>query len=943
MADSLFSIFYKKIEWDGSNYRVAVTKKISNLPESINGVLEQTSIETFSNFYSDFFNNKRDIFKKEITIKTNEKETSDFLVYSTVINRVNNKIYLIEIYNENNQHLKDIFKYLHESDFLCFVVYHDDKVIFTDKGFEKITGYNMDNLNGVNFSSIFNTYFSETVKILSEKRKLGLNINHSYRYVPFKVINNNSLKYFHIEDITINYKGLNAGCMFFLDVTNETGYKDIYGILYKLYKVVSANFISYESFFYELCKEVVSDKNLSFVWVGDVKGKRIKPLASEGYDEGYLDYFLSVLEKDEVDFGPTFRAIRNNIITINPDTKSNVSMKLWQEEMLKRNFLSSCAIPICLDKEQFVLNLYANKEYFFNENILDALKILQEVSIKYLNNIKELELKNTFFNAIENTYDWVLITDRNGTIEYVNNAVLDISGYTKEELIGANPKVFKSGIYGKDFYKKLWDTIKSGNIFKGAVINKKKSGELFQIDNTIIPILENGEVKKFVSIAKDISKEVYLEEEVDKFSNRDILTGLLNRNAFIKNVDKVLESFRESGSIFAVFIIDIFDFAKLNEIYGFDTCNNLLKKVSILLESKFYKTDILSRVGSDSFGIFVKINEENHAFKIINKILDLFKGEVKIEGKSIKLDINIGAAFSRESESASNMISKAEVSLNLCKTEGANTFKVYNNKINKSISEYFEKVNLIKESIESNYFIFHLQPIYDAKTLKIKSFEALVRINHPDKGLIYPNYFIDFIENSDLLYEFEEKLIKNIIEYEKTFCNELGRCIGIAVNISAKSFLNRYILDYIKDIPEEFKDYINLEITERVFLNDVENTLEIMNELKDKGFKIEIDDFGTGFSSLSFIDKVPADIIKIDMTFVNKMVSNPKVKSIVKTIIDLSKNLDIKNVAEGVETKEQLEILKDLGCDYLQGYYFAKPMPLTDAIKLLKGELGRSS
>ncbi|MCB4205548.1 EAL domain-containing protein, partial [Deferribacterales bacterium Es71-Z0220] len=159
------------------------------------------------------------------------------------------------------------------------------------------------------------------------------------------------------------------------------------------------------------------------------------------------------------------------------------------------------------------------------------------------------------------------------------------------------------------------------------------------------------------------------------------------------------------------------------------------------------------------------------------------------------------------------------------------------------------------------------------------------------------------------------------------------------INISANSISNGYVLDYIEKIPEDFKKHINIEITERVFLNNVENTLEVMNELKSKGFKIEIDDFGTGFSSLGFIDKVPADFLKIDMTFVRKMIESNKIKGIVKTIIELSNNLGIQTIAEGVETKEQVDLLSELGCKYLQGYYFAKPMPLEDALELFKRQI----
>ncbi|MCB4204398.1 diguanylate cyclase, partial [Deferribacterales bacterium Es71-Z0220] len=780
MTDSLFCIFYKKIYLVGNDIKVDITKTISNLPENIKDLISKNSIESFSDFYYNLFYKDKESFKSNLTVDNKDKAPLDFLVYSTVINRVNNKVYFVEVYNENTQHLKDVIGYLDESDLISFVIYFDDKVLFADKGFEAQTGYDFEYLNNINFSSLFNDYFSETVKVLSEKRKSGYSLNHSFHYLPLKV-KNGSVKYFHIQDVTINYKGLNAGCMFFIDVTNETNYRDIYNILYKINKVVSNSFLTYESFFKALCKEVVLDKNISFAWVGKLKRKRIIPLANEGYNEGYLKYFLSTLNKEGFDSGPTFKSIMANTIKFNSDTKNNLSMRLWQKEMLKRNFLSSCAIPFSLDKEYYILNLYSNREYFFNENILDALKVLQEVVINSLKNIKELNLKNTFFSAIENTYDWILITDKNGKIEYVNNAVTDISGYNKNELIGATPAIFKSDIYDKEFYKNLWDTVLSGNIFKGAVINKRKDGEFFQIDNTIMPILEDGVVKKFVSIAKDVSKEVYLEEEIHKFKYRDILTGLLNREGFVKKIDKDIKSLEGSRSILAVIIIDIYEFTTLNDIYGFSFCDRLLQKISTMLENAFYKSDAISRLGGDSFGLFINLSDQSDILNILKKIEDIFNEDIFIDGKRVKVNINTGISFLSDEVNATNMITRAEVALSLSKSEKANSFKIYNDEINKSISEYFQKTQLIKECIESNYFVFYLQPIFDAKTHILKSFEALVRINHPQKGVIYPGYFIDIVENSDFLYKFEEVLIKNIIDYERFICNKLGRCVDIAI------------------------------------------------------------------------------------------------------------------------------------------------------------------
>jgi len=934
MTETLFCLLEKYIYIEENKLDIEIGDVITNLSENTKELIVSRSKETFSEHYAEFLKLEKQAFKSSLTIDTGNNRILDFMVYSHVINRLDNHIHVIEIYIENIQFFKEIITSIDSCDLIGIVILYDDKILFCDSGFKKMTGYSEEILKHKKFSSLFKKDINVNIQNLLKSIKTETKIRDYFNFLPL-ITQNGIIKYFHAQALMLNYKGLNAICMYFIDASQEKIYRDLYNILYNVNKVVSKNFFIYDTFFQELCKQIVENENISFVWVGEVKGKKIKSLAKAGDDSGYLDYFLQTIGKEGFDIGPTFQAVKHNVIKVNPNTFLNPSMKLWRDEMLKRNFLSSCAVPFSIKDDVYVLNIYTRIENFFSKEILDVLKLLQEVIINKLKNIKELSLTNIFYKAVENTFDWILVTDKNGTIEYVNDAVTHISGYEREELIGANPSLFKSGLYGKEFYKKMWDTILSGNIYKGVVINKRKDGEFFQVYNTIVPILENDRVIKFVSIAKDITKEVYLEKEIYKFKYRDILSGLLNTDGFIKEVNKEISTLKEINIFLALLVIDIFNFARLNNIYGFDVCNEVLKKISMMLLNIFQNKYIIARLGSDSFGIFVSLKHEKDILNIFEEIFSLFSKEVEVKGEKIKVDINIGAAFYKKELNALDLLIRAHLALDQSKNQGPNTFYIYNQELYKSVTESFEKTKILKESIESNYFIFHLQPIYETKTYKLSSVEALVRIKHPEKGIIYPSYFIDLVENSDLLYEFETILFKKIVEYEEIIFSRLKRYIQIAMNISAKSFSNGNILNYVENIPQKLRSYINLEITERVFLENIDDTINIMNELKRLGFTIEIDDFGTGFSSMGFIDRVPADLLKIDMVFVKKMMSNKKIQGIIKTIIELANNLGMETIAEGVEAREQVEILTKLGCNYLQGYYFAKPMPLDDMINFL--------
>ena len=535
-------------------------------------------------------------------------------------------------------------------------------------------------------------------------------------------------------------------------------------------------------------------------------------------------------------------------------------------------------------------------------------------------------------NAVEKSDEWLLITDKNGNIEYVNEYVSKLTGYSKEELIGGNPRIFKSGYQPEKFYEKLWKTILSDKEFEAVFINRKKNGELFYIDEKIIPVkLPDGELK-FVSIGRDITKERQLLEENEKLRFYDILTETYNFNGFSIQVDDYL--IKNPGNISALIIIDVANFSYINKTYSVEVGDKLLKEIAKTLKRYLKGYDIVGRIGGDEFGIFVKnLKNKEDLFVIVErlkKILD--KGTIfKVDDISINVQFHGGiAVYPDDGQDFKQLFQNASISLKDAKEEGINQIKLFNKNIEKKIKLKILIEDLIHKATEENLFVFHYQPYFDSITKEIKGFEALVRIKDHDGKIHYPNEFIDLLEKSIYLDDFRNWALKEVSEKIKEWKKP------ISINISARTFKNTdfplEVIKYAKELPAS----LILEITERIYMDEPEKSEKIIRDLKKcKNIKIAIDDFGTGYSSLSYLKDISADILKIDISFVRAMIKDKKAKAVVEAIITLAKALGMKTLAEGVETEVQYNILKKMGVDYIQGFYFAKPLPEEEIEKLL--------
>jgi len=546
--------------------------------------------------------------------------------------------------------------------------------------------------------------------------------------------------------------------------------------------------------------------------------------------------------------------------------------------------------------------------------------------------------------AIEQTSDWVLITDRDGTIEYVNKAVERISEYGREELIGKNPRIFKSGKHNREFYKNLWDTICSGNTFNAILINRKKTGDLFELHYTITPLKdEEGQIHHFIATAKDLTEQKILKEQIEYISKYDILTGLYNRKYFAHEIDELAEEAQKQTVKFAVVVVDIDRFTALNDTFGFEAGDEILKRAGRRIVNSICAECKVARFEADKYGILLSdIENPEDIILVLEKIRSNFNNSFKIDNEDVFLSLSMGISiFPENGNSAENLIKNAEVALSKAKSVRLNNYQFFEEEINIKTSEFVHMQRHLFHALEKNEFIMHYQPYFDCQTRELKGLEALIRWNSPKFGLVLPGMFIPFLEETGMILEVGKWIIRTVCKQIKTWINKgyEKNIVPVYINLSSTQFAQKNLMDFINETIEQTSikpEYLGFEITESTFIEDIENTKAVLESFKQKGISVNIDDFGTGYSSLSSLWKLPFNNLKIDCSFIKELTSNPDNTFIVITIISLAHNLNIKTIAEGVENELQWQTLRILKCDMVQGYYFSKPLSADEIERFLK-------
>lgn len=555
--------------------------------------------------------------------------------------------------------------------------------------------------------------------------------------------------------------------------------------------------------------------------------------------------------------------------------------------------------------------------------------------------------------AVDGSSDWVLVTGKDGRIEYANKAVEEMSGYQKEEILGQTPKIFKSGKHTDTFYTELWETILSGQTFRAIISNRKKDGGLFEVFHTITPLKNSGgEITHFVSMAKDVTQQKILEERIHRLAYYDDLTGLPNRVFHQELLARTIEIAKRHKQIFALLYMDLDNFKRINDTLGHNVGDLLLKSVARKL-SAFLRScddiarcqevnleDVLFRPGGDEFLVLLhNLGEAQDAARVARRILEALSKPWDVDGREVFLTASIGISlYPDDGETVDHLLKNADAAMYHAKAEGKNNYQFYSKSLNASVLELLMLESEMRKGLDRGEFTLYYQPKLDASTRRITGMEALIRWNHPEKGLLLPGRFISAAETSGLIVPMAEFSLRAACVQLRKWQDEGCRPITVAVNVSGRQFNQKNLIEVVDGALRDAglsPRYLELEITESTIMRNPDEAVRTLLALKERGIEIAIDDFGTGYSSMNYLKRLPLDFLKIDQSFVRNLASSPSDQAIVRATIAMAHSLNLKVIAEGVETTEQMDFLCELGCDEVQGFLFSRAVPAQEFSALL--------
>ena len=530
--------------------------------------------------------------------------------------------------------------------------------------------------------------------------------------------------------------------------------------------------------------------------------------------------------------------------------------------------------------------------------------------------------------------DGVIVTDRDHNIVYVNRALEAVSGYKRDEVVGKNPRVFASGLQGKKFYQELWGSLSDSGRWQGEFINRKKSGEVYSVLSNMTIIRDaDGQIKNHVAVHKDISNEKEARDLIEYQNRHDQLTGLLNRYELNVIIDNTLARVNKDQGQWVFILIDLDDFKEINDSRGHVIGDQVISAIASRLKSALRGTGILARLGGDEFALFSPVTDSSQVNSLLSKISEVFRFPFTlVDASQYNLTASIGVSLYPNDAQLSNLLyAHADQALYRAKSLGKNSHVFFTQEMeDRTLRQQTVRIRLQKAVAEKKiepYF----QPIVDLATGDATYCEALARWHDNDLGAVYPSEFIPIAENYGLMPALGLCIAEKAVAAVAQINSKLVTPIGVSINRSPREFITCE-REPLLDLAVRYKipvNFIAIEITESLMVNDPERAEKQLISLRSAGFKLAMDDFGTGYSSLAYLKQFPFHVLKIDRTFINDIEQDNEAYILVKTIIEMAKNFNMKTVAEGVETESQLNILKRLGCEYGQGYYFSMPVTAT--------------
>jgi diguanylate cyclase (GGDEF)-like protein/PAS domain S-box-containing protein len=547
-------------------------------------------------------------------------------------------------------------------------------------------------------------------------------------------------------------------------------------------------------------------------------------------------------------------------------------------------------------------------------------------------------------SALEQTADLVMITDRDGNIEYVNPAFEKVTGFAREEVLQKKPNILRSGKQSDEFYRSLWLTITAGQPYNEVFINKRKDGSLYYEEKTITPIRNaQKEITHYVATGKDISERMRTQEQLRYMAHHDALTKLPNRTLFLDRLKHSMARARWHNRLVSVMFMDLDRFKDINDTLGHNIGDKLLVQLTQRLANSVRAGDTVARFGGDEFAILLDdIASEKDISRLAKKLLETLVPPFKIDNRELFITASIGVSiFPSDGEDSESLLRNADVAMYRAKEMGRNNYQFYSNEMSARVFERLTLEHSLRYALERDEFFLLYQPQVDSRNGKTIGVEALVRWQHPELGVIMPTDFVPLLEETGLIVPAGEWILRHACGQARRW-HEAGLDeLFVSVNLSSRQFNNpeftRNVQSIILDTGIDPRR-LELELTESMLMRNASKTINALDTLNEMGVSIAVDDFGTGYSSLNYLRRFPIGTLKIDRSFIHDVIEDPDNAAITTAIIVMAQSLNLTVIAEGVEDEAQLGFLQGLDCYCIQGNLFSKPLSAEELTEKLLGE-----
>lgn len=548
------------------------------------------------------------------------------------------------------------------------------------------------------------------------------------------------------------------------------------------------------------------------------------------------------------------------------------------------------------------------------------------------------------------THEGILITDSNNIIIDVNPAFSEISGYSREDVIGKNPGILSSGKQSAHFYSNMWQEIESKGYWQGEIWNSKKDGTLFIELLTISSLLDdNNIVTNYVGVFADITHSKQQQEQLQRMAHYDVLTGLPNRALLVDRFNQAIAHSKRTKLQLAVCFLDLDNFKPVNDNFGHEAGDKLLIEVSQRILACIREEDTVSRQGGDEFALLLNdINSITQCEKSLERLHQSLEKPYKIGDYTHEITVSTGVTiYPADQGDIDTLLRHADQAMYQAKQTGRNRFSFFNMEQEQEVTQKHHRLSEIRQALNKQEFQLFYQPKVNMKTGEIFGVEALIRWIHPEKGIISPSDFLPIIDGTELEIRMGNWVIDEAIK-QLDHWNQQGIQLEVSINVSSYHLQSSCFLDQLNEALKQYPNIdsqkLQLEVLESSALGDIEIISTIIkNSQNALGVKVALDDFGTGYSSLTHMRNLNANTIKIDQSFVRDMLEDSGDLAMIEGIISLAKTFKRQVIAEGVETVEHGILLMRIGCDYAQGYGIARPMPADKIVEWMDGYVADES